>query len=91
MSTTLFNMVVDDVIRNWMEVMVEDQTVNQNVLGETVGRFLGVFYSNNGMVISHQLYWMNHTMNVLVNLFKRYVLAANVAKSHTMTCQPRSL
>ena len=30
-------------------------------------------------------------MNVLVGLFRRYGLAANVAKSHTMTCQTGAL
>ena len=35
--------------------------------------------------------WLQHTMNVLVGLFRRYGLAANVAKSQTMTCQPGAL
>ena len=30
-------------------------------------------------------------MNVPVGLFRRYGLAANVAKSHTMMCQPGAL
>ena len=30
-------------------------------------------------------------MNVLVGIFRRYVLATNVEKSHTMTFQTRSL
>ena len=60
-------------------------------LGETIGRCLGVFYANNGMVISRNSDWLQHKMNVLVGIFRRYGLAANIAKSCTTTCQPGAL
>ena len=40
------------------------------------------------MVGSHDSYWLQHAMNFLVKLFRRYGLAANVSKSRTITCQP---
>ena len=43
------------------------------------------------MVGTHDSYWVQHAMNVLVGLFRRYGLAANVSKSRTMTCQPSVL
>ena len=43
------------------------------------------------MVRSRDSEWIQHAMNVLVGLFKRYGLAANIAKSHTMTCHPGAL
>ena len=49
-----------------------------------------VFYADNGMFISHNLDWLQHTPNVLVGILRRYGLAANVAKFRTMTYQPRS-
>ena len=60
-------------------------------LGDTVGRRLGVFYANNGMVGSSDSDWLQHAMNVLVVLFRRYGLADNVSKSQTMTYQPGAL
>ena len=57
-------------------------------LEETVGRCLGVFYSNDGMVGSRDSDCLQHAMNVLVGLFRNDSLASNVAKSRTMTCQP---
>ena len=36
-------------------------------------------------------YWLQHPMNVLIGLFRQYGLAANAAKSHTMTCQPGTI
>ena len=87
----LFDVVVDNVIRTWLAMIVEDHKVAHDGLGETVGRCLVLFYENNGMVRSRNLEWLQHKMNILVGLFRRYGLAANVAKSRTMTCQPGSL
>ena len=70
---------------------VEDQRVDRDRLGETFGRCFGFFYSRNGMVGSHDSDWIQHVMDVLVGLFRRYVLASNVAKSCKMTCQTGAL
>ena len=87
-SLTLFNMVVENVIRTRLSMMVEYQRVYQYGLVETVGRCVGVFYADDGMVGSRDSYWLQHAMNALVDLFRRYGMAANVAKSRTMTYQP---
>ena len=68
-------------------MMVEDQRVAHYGLIETNGRCLGVFYAYDGMVISRDSEWLQHMMNFLVGLFRRYGLASNVAKSCKMTCQ----
>ena len=81
-------MVVDNVIRTWLDITVEDQNLDYDGLGETVVRCLGIFYANDCMVGSGKPYWMQHAMNILVGVLRRYGLTANVAKSCTMTCQP---
>ena len=78
-------MVVDNFIRTWLAMTVEDKRVAHDGLGETVGWFLGVFYSGDGMVVSRNPDWLQYATNILVGLFRRYGLAANVAKSCTMT------
>ena len=91
MSLTLFNVLVDNVIRTWLVMTVEYQRVAHHGLGDTLGGCLGVFYSKDCMVGSSNSDWLQHEMNVLVGLFIRYGLAANVAKSSTMTCHPGAL
>ena len=81
-------MVVYNIIRTWLAMTVEDQRVAHEILGETTGRFLGVFYADGGMVVSQDLYLLQQLMNVLVGLFWRYGLASNIAKSHMITYQP---
>ena len=51
-SLTLFNLVVDNVVQTWLAMRVDDQRVDQNGLEEAVGRCLGVFYVNDGIILS---------------------------------------
>ena len=90
-SLTFFNVVVENFIRTWMTITVEEQRVNHDRLVETSGRCLGVFYVNDGMVISRDADWLQHAMNILVGLFRWYSLENNVVKSCTMMCQPDAL
>ena len=73
-------MVVDNFIRTWLAMTVEDQMVAHDGLRDTVGWFLGVFYAEYGMVRSRDSDWLQHAMNVLFGLFRRYGLSANVSK-----------
>ena len=41
---------VDNVVRTWLAMTAEYQTVVQEGLGINVGICLGVFYTDNGMV-----------------------------------------
>ena len=86
-SMTLFNMDVESVIRTWLDMTVEYQRVAHKGKGDDVERCLGVFYTNDRMVGSRDAEWLQQLMNILVSLFWRYGLAANVAKSRIMTCQ----
>ena len=87
----IFNVLVDNFIRTWLVMIVEDQRVDHDGLGETVGRCMGVFYSYDGMAGSHYTDWLQHLMNVQVSVFQQYGLAASVAKSRMMTFQPGAL
>ena len=82
---------IENVIRTWLARTVEDQRVAQDGLGDTVRRCVGFFYADDGMVGSRNPDWMKYKMNVLVELFRRYGLVSNAAKSHKMTCEPREL
>ena len=87
----IFNVMVDNVIITWLAITVESQRVAHDGLGDTVWRCLRVFYAEDSMVGSRDPEWLQHAMNVLVGLFRRYGLAAIVTKSRTLTGQPGAL
>ena len=57
-SLKIFNVVVDIVIRIWSAIILEEQRVAHDGLGETIGRCLGVFYANDGMVGTRDPDWL---------------------------------
>ena len=70
---------------------VEEQQVVHEVLGIAVGIFLGLFFSDNGVVGSRNLEWIQGSLNVLSGLFHQYGLVANVTKSKAMKYHPGTL
>ena len=90
-SLKIFNVEVDNVIRIWLAMPVEYQRMDHDGMGETIGRCLGVFHAEDGMAGSSNSDWLQHAINVLIGLFRRYGLEANVAKSGTMPCHTGAL
>ena len=70
---------------------VEDQAVAHKGLGINVGRCLGLFNANYGMIEASDSEWLHNKINFLIGLFWRYGLVENVAKLLTMTFQPRAI
>ena len=47
---TLFNVVVDNVVRHWLSMTVEDDTVIHDGMVHAVGWSMGVFYGDDGPI-----------------------------------------
>ena len=47
---------------------------------------MGVFYTYAGMIGLTESEWLQRAINVIIGIFRRFVLMANVAKSKTMSC-----
>ena len=48
--STLFNLIVENVVSNWIALAVEDQLIAQEGLGLVLGRFLGLLYADNSVL-----------------------------------------
>ena len=79
--STLFIIIVDNVVRNWIALTVEDQLVAQEVLGLELGRCIKISYTDNGVVGLRDQEWLQGALNMLIDLFFQYRLVANVANS----------
>ena len=85
LSPTIFNVVVDAVVRNWVTGMVEAAEAK----GETgrEGRHqLELFYADDGMVVSSDPAWIQGPFTALVAIFDRVGLTTNVGKTVSMVC-----
>ena len=86
-SPTIFNVIVDAVVRHWVMVMVEgaeergergQEGMHQNTL----------FYTDNDIVASSNPQWLQGAFSTMFGLFDRVVLWNNVVKAVGMVFRP---
>ena len=84
---TLFNVVVDAVVRNCLTMMVEGAEERVEC-GQEGRHHNSLFYANNGMVSSLDPRWLQGAFSTLVGLFDRVGLHTNFGKKVDMVCFP---
>ena len=87
LSPTIFNVVVDAVVRNWLTVVIafaeERGERKQEGMHQTA-----LFYADDGMVASSDPRWLQGAFNTLVSLFDRVGLRTNLGKTVGMVFRP---
>ena len=86
LSPTLFNVVVDAVVRHWLDGLRKDNKEREAEGGE--GHFSAVFYADDGMVGATDPQCLQGAFSTLVAIFDRVGLRTNVDKTVSMACQP---
>ena len=87
LSPTIFNVVVDVVVRHWIEGLVAE-TAEKGETGREGRHQLAVFYADDGMVVSLDPSWLQGGFSALVAIFDRVGLQTNVRKTVSMACHP---
>ena len=70
LSPTIFNVVVDAVVRHWVTSAIAEAEA-QGELGKEGRHQAALFYANGGMVASSDPGWLQGAFNTLVGLFDR--------------------
>ena len=84
-SSTIFNVVVDAVVHNWVTVVTAG--VEERVKHGKEGRHqAALFYAGDGVVVSSDTRCLQGAFNTLVGLFGRVGLRTNVGKTVGMVC-----
>ena len=87
LSPTIFNAVVDAVVRHWVTLVVKEAETSGERGRE--GRYqAALFYADDGMVASSDPRWLQWVFTTLVGLFDRVRLNKNTGKTISMTCRP---
>ena len=76
LSPTIFNVVVDAVVRHWVNGLV-DEAEAKGETGREGQHQSEIFYADDGMVVSVDTAWLQRTFNVLVAIFDRFDLLNN--------------
>ena len=74
-----------------MSITIEDKSSTHELLGMEVGWCIGVCYEDYGMTVSRNQEWLQGTIDVIIVLFRRVGLMANIEKPNTMTYQPGAI
>ena len=83
----IFNVVVNIVVRHWVEVMVEGAD-ERGERGQEGRHHNALFYVDDGMVASSDPQWLQVSFSNLVGLFDRVVLRTYSGKTFVMVCRP---
>ena len=87
LSPTIFNVVVDAVVWNWLNGLV-DKAEAKGETGGQVRHQSAVFYANDGMVVSSDPTCLQGAFNYLVAIFDRVGQLTNFWKTVSMVCHP---
>ena len=86
-SPTIFNVIVDAVVRHWVMVMVEGAE-ERGERGQEGKHQNDLFYTDDDMVASSEPQWIQGAFSTLVGLLNRVGLRINSGKTVGMVCRP---
>ena len=87
LSPTIFNVVLDVVIRNWVTVVALAEAGVEEI-GESIKDLAVLLYADDGMVASPRTERLQGEFNVLADLFNRVVICTKVWKTLIMAYHP---
>ena len=87
LSPTIFNVVVDAVVRHWVNGIVEEAKARGET-GQEGRQQAALFYADDGMVISSDPAWLQGAFTTLLGLFDRVGLLTNVRKTVSIVFHP---
>lgn len=87
-SPTIFNIVCDAIIRQWINTVSDDGRDPVEGFGLRVEHRAAMFYADDGLLASRSASWLQQALEVLAELFERVGLRTNTTKTVAMTCVP---
>jgi hypothetical protein len=73
LSAKLFNILVDAVVREWFWQLQESGEYKEDELFGMMAAFFAIFYIDNAYLTSWDAGFLQHALDILVNLFERSV------------------
>jgi hypothetical protein len=87
LSSLMFNVCVDCVIREWLQQVLGDDAAREGV-GKMVRNYCIAFFVDDGLVAARCPVWLQSSFDILIKLFECIGLLANSDKTKVITCVP---
>ena len=90
LSAKLFNVVVDAVVREWLQNLQEEMALEleEEALDEMMETLFAIFYVDDAYIASRDPALLQRAIDGLVSAFERVGLETITKKTHAMTCTP---
>jgi hypothetical protein len=88
LSAKLFNIMVNAVVREWIQQLRVDEDCDEKEFAEYMATFFAIFYVDDAYLASWDAEFLQYALTHLVNLFKPIGLQTNTTKTQTMICTP---
>jgi hypothetical protein len=88
LSAKLFNILVDAVVREWIRQLWQSGKYKEEKLSELMALFFAIFYVDDAYLATQDAGFLQHALDILVDLFERVGLQTNTSKTRSMICTP---
>jgi hypothetical protein len=88
MLAKLFNIMVDAVVRKWIQQLRVDREYDEKEFAEYIATFFAIFYVDDAYLASWDAEFLQYALTHLVHLFECIGLQMNTTKTQTMICTP---
>jgi hypothetical protein len=88
LSSLIFNVVVDAVVREWLRRTLDDDAAQDGLLMAQIATRMVSFYVDDGVLLVRDPVWLQSAFDVLITFFDQVGLKSNTTKTQVMTCVP---
>jgi hypothetical protein len=88
LSARLFNIMVDAVVREWIQQLRVDGDYKEKEFAAYMATFFAIFYVDDAYLESWEAEFLQYALTHLVHLFKRIGLQMSTTKTQMMICTP---
>jgi hypothetical protein len=88
LSAKLFNIMVNAVVREWIQQLRVDGDYDKKEFAEYMVTFFAIFYVDDAHLASWDAEFLQYALTHLVHSFKRIGLQTNTTKTQMMICTP---
>ncbi len=88
LSAKLFNVMVDAVAREWLQILREESELEGEDLDEMMDALFTIFYVDNAYIAAWDPLFLQQAIDGFVSTFERVGLKTNITKTKAMICTP---